>query len=688
MRPRYPRIGAVLALLATSALLQGVCAGNVEAEVVSVIIDRREDVLGGRILGDADAYEKLVGRIFFEFDPANPYNAAIVDLALAPLNGAGRVEAWADFMVLQPKDPARRSQVAWLEVPNRGGKASLRFFNGATGYSLDPAEEEDFGDGLLLRQGLTLIWVGWQWDVPDREGLVRLHVPVARGPDGSIEGWVRADWTVDRARDRLSLGHRGHRPYPPIEPGSARHVLTLRSARLASRDIVQRERWGFVADAGAPPAWIELEGGFEPGHIYELVYRAENPRVVGLGLAAVRDVMSYVKYGLRSEFPAERGVAFGESQTGRFLRHFLYQGFNVDEDGRKVFDGMLIHAAGAGRGSFNHRFAQPSRDAHPYSAFFYPTDIFPFNSNRLVDAETGKEDGLLVRTPEELRPLVFYTNTGYEYWGRAASLIHTSPDGAADVLLTAGERLYHLAGGQHSVGGFPPSEDARMPGVDAFRGNPLNFLPSLRAIGVRLVEVVSGEAQPLPNRYPRLADGTLVPVKAVAFPPIPGIQVPTVGHEAYRADYGPRFEDEGVIDVQPPRIGRAFPTMVPQVDGVGNELGGVRGVELRVPLATYAPWHLRSAMAGGDGALDDFTGTFVPLPRTEAERAANGDPRPSVEALYDGDKRVYLRRVVAAVQSLWSEGFMLEEDAGIVTERAEALWEWVTARAPESGEPR
>ena len=229
--------------------LRPACAA---AEVVRVVIDRREDVLDGRPWGEAGAYEKLVGRILFAFDPEHPANAAIVDLDLAPTNGDGSVEAWAEFVALQPKNRSRRRGVAWLEVSNRGGKASLRYFNRATAGGADPTSEAQFGDGLLLRQGLTVIWVGWQWDVPDREGLLRLHVPFARGSDGPIHGLVRADWTVDRAAASLAIAHRGHRAYPPADPGDSLNVLTVRDGREGTRSVVPRDRWAFESAEAGP----------------------------------------------------------------------------------------------------------------------------------------------------------------------------------------------------------------------------------------------------------------------------------------------------------------------------------------------------------------------------------------------------------------------------------------------------
>lgn len=652
-------------------------------EVVRVVVDRREVILDGKAWGEAGAYEKLVGRIFFAFDPKSPFNDQVVDLKWAPVNGRGKVEAWAEFMVLQPVESGKRRGVGWLEVSNRGGKASLRYFNGSSTRALDPSTEADFGDGLLLREGLTLIWVGWQWDVPPGDGLLRLHVPVARLPGGEIQGLVRADWTVDEPVETLPLGHRDHRAYIPVTQSHADNVLTVRGGRMAPREIVPPESWSFEEgggerQAGGQPTVIRLQGGFQPGKIYELVYRSSNPQIVGLGLAAMRDVISYAKYELNSVFPVRRGVAFGVSQTGRFLRHFLYQGFNTDEGGRQAFDGMLIHTAGAGRGSFNHRFAQPSRDAHRFSAFFYPTDLFPFTGRVQQDPVTDRKEGLLEGQRADHLPRIFYTNTGYEYWGRAASLIHTSVTGTQDVGPRENERIYHLAGGQHFVGSFPPPEDARMGDgpIPAYRGNPVDFLLTLRALAVRLVKWTEDVAEPPASAFPTLADGTLVPAGGVAFPPIPGVQAPAVIHEAYRMDYGPRWKSEGVVDRQPPAVGSAFPSMVSQVDGLGNEVAGIRGTELRVPVATFAPWNLRYGFSGNEEELTDFLGTFIPLSRTPEEREARGDPRPSLASLY-ADHDAYLERVRAATRDLVREGFLLPEDAPRAVEEAEARWAWI-----------
>jgi len=652
------------------------------AEVSRVEVESRTVLLDGRPFGDIGAYEKISGVIHFAFDPANPANDRIVDLEYAPRNDDGLVEADADFMVLRPVDQPASERTLLVEVSNRGGKASMRYFNRGA-FSSDPTEPEHFGDGLTMRQGLTLLWVGWQHDVPDQPGRLRLRVPVATGFDGPLTGLVRSDWVVNEATDTLHVGHRGHIAYPVADMDDPANRLTVRDGRNAPRREIPRSQWRFAQakDGDVEPSrtHIFMDAGFEPGKIYELVYPAEDPRVVGLGLAAIRDVASYAKHDPDALFPAQHTIAWGVSQTGRFLRHFLYQGFNTDEAGRRAYDGLLIHTAGAGRGSFNHRFGQPSRDAHRYSAFFYPTDIFPFTSRTVRDPETLDSDGLFAhaRDPEHL-PKVFYTNTGYEYWGRAASLIHTSPDGKRDVAPMDNERIYHFASGQHFVDAFPPRERRRLAVGDAYQGNPLDFLLSLRALLVELTEWVREGDAPPPSAYPTLSGGSLVPIDEVEFPPILGLDLPDVIHLAYRADYGPRWS-EGIIDNQPPVLGPAFPSLAPQVDRFGNEVGGVRTVEIEAPLATHTPWSLRAGLPGPVDELADFRGSYSPFPLTEDEREARDDPRPSVDSLYPS-RAAYLRQAEQAARRLVERGWLLREDVSTAVDRAAAHWDWIHER--------
>lgn len=644
-------------------------ATSTGARVVDFEIEGREDLPEG----PWPAYERIEGTLSFATDPARPANARIVDLGYGPTAVDGTVRSSANVMILRPKDAADSSGVALVEVSNRGGKASLRYFNQAGESTHRPSTSEHLGTGLLQRLGLTVVWVGWQWDVPRDDPLrLRLDVPVARPDDGPIEGLVRADWVVDEATERLALAHRNHAAYEASAPGDPRNRLTRRTGRDAPRELIDPATWQFADDA-------TITGRFEAGYIHELVYVAEDPRIVGLGPAAIRDTVSWLKHDAPAWLRVDHGIAFGVSQTGRFLRHFLYQGFNVDEQGRRAYDGMLIHTAGAGRGSFNHRFAQPSRDGHPYSAFLYPSDVFPFTSVRQTDEGLGVTDGLLATYDDPaLVPRIVVTNTGYEYWGRAAGLIHTTPDGTRDVAPHSKERIYLLAGAQHFQDRWPPADERRLAEAVGWQGNPVPLLANLRALLAALVAWVDEDIAPPPSRYPRLADGSLVPLRDYRFPPVPGIDAPTTAHVAYRVDYGPRWQESGIIDVQPPRVLGQFPVLVPAADPWGNGYGGVRHPWLAAPLATFTPWSTRGAVKPGGAspeALDDFRGMILPLPACDGP--AGGRP----EAPF-AHREAYTRAVNAAIREAVADRLLLAEEADGTRASALALHGWWTEVAP------
>lgn len=349
----WNRLQSGFVALLVAGVLSVVTTSIAQAKVVRVIVEHRSDVLGGRSFGDAGPYEKLVGRVLFVFDSANPYNARIVDLENAPRNADGMVEAWANFVVLRPKNRPPGGRTALLEVSNRGGKLALYLLNNGS-MSLDPTTPEDFGDGLVFRLGLTVMWVGWQHDIPERDDALRIHIPTATANGRTITGLARSDWTVDETVSTLGLGHFGHRAYPVASFDHPDNVLTVRDGRMAQRRVVPRNTWRFAREASGraveDSTSISLDGGFQAGKIYELVYRARDPQVVGLGLAALRDFMAYAKYDPSSPFPVDQGLAIGISQTGRLLRQFVYQGFNTDEEGRQAYDGLLVLVASAGRG--------------------------------------------------------------------------------------------------------------------------------------------------------------------------------------------------------------------------------------------------------------------------------------------------------------------------------------------------
>jgi hypothetical protein len=651
-------------------------AAPVHAEVVRIEVKSRADILAGQSFGSTGPYEKLSGTISFAIDPRNTANRIITDIDKAPRNSAGKVEFSSDFYLIKPKDPSRGNGTLLYEVSNRGGKGMVGFFNLATG-SLDPATAAEFGDGFLLEQGFTLLWVGWQFDPPQRDGLVRVYAPVAREADGRpIQGLVRSDFVPLETSKEASLADRNHQAYRVANPQDSATVLTVRDSVEGARRTIPRDQWQFGEDGLS----VRMAAGFEPKKIYEVVYRSQDPPVVGVGPAAVRDTISRLKYGAAGEVGLQAGavrraIAFGISQSGRFLRTFLYYGFNEDESHRKAFDGVMSHVAGAGRGSFNHRFAQPSRDGHPYLNFFYPTDIFPFTDTAQRDPETGAEDGLLTHaTKPAFQPNVFYTNSSYEYWGRSASLIHTTIDGQQDVPLLPNVRIYLLAAGQHGVAGFPPSRT-----IGQQMNNPLDYRWVMRRLLVSMNRWVTSGTAPPPSAYPRIDQGSLVLPSKLNFPRVPEVHVPTVPQKAYRADYGPDFISKGIVSQEPPTIGSAFPILVPQVDQDGNEVAGIRVPELAVPIATYTGWNLFNERSGPTNVVSSMQGSFIPFKQSRDERDRANDPRRSVQERYQSRDQ-YLELISKAATDLVEKGYLLKEDLPRIVQQAGTRWDYVTGR--------
>lgn len=650
------------------------------AHVVRFEVVRHEPVLGGQPFGLAGSYERLVGKIHFAVDPSNPANGIITDISRAPKNEQGEVEFSADFYLLKPRQMERSNGAVLLEVGNRGGKSMVSFFSQGMG-SRDPHTEAHFGDGLLLREGYTLLWVGWQFDPPRHPELMRVYPPVATDQGMPIKGLVRSDFVVREREYHHSLADRNHIPYLVSNPDAIENVMTVRDSATGPRQTIPRSQWKFARWEGSKPlenaGYVYLEGGFEPGKIYEVVYVSQDPPLVGLGLAAIRDSISFLKYGSPNVLSIPRGAinrahSFGISQSGRFLRTFLYDGFNEDEQQRKVFDGVLAHVAGGGRGSFNHRFAQPSRDGHPYLNFFHPTDIFPFTDVEQKDPETGITDGLLSHhLKEEFWPKIFYTNSSYEYWGRAASLIHTSVDGKSDAQVLENVRIYMFAGGQHGPASFPPSKTS---GQQV--SNPMDYRWAMRALLKAMDGWVAKGILPPKSRYPRVDQRTLVKPEKLNFPKIPGVNFSTRLHKAYRSDYGPKFRAEGIVEQEPPNIGNAFPILVSAVDRDGNETAGIRLPELVVPLATYTGWNLFDSSFGPSHELSSMQGSYLPFALTQKEQQSGKDPRPSIEERYQSREQ-YLGKVSEAALNLAKEGYLLDGDVSDILRRARRHWDYL-----------
>ena len=640
-------------------------------------IERREIVLGGRAFGAGGAYERVVGVLRFAVDPGRASHGLITDLATAPRNAAGKVEFWADAYVLQPVDAARGNRRLLLDVPNRGRKIALGMFNGTAGVP-EPTEPEHFGNGFLMRHGYTVAWVGWQHDVPRKDGLMAMAPPVARG----VSGRVRCEWRPNLPADVLPLADRYHIPYAAADLDDPDAHLTVRADAGAAPAAVPRQAWRFArrdGDRVVPDrSHIHMPGGFTPGKIYDLVYRAQDPPLVGLGFVAVRDIASFLRWGAAAAGnPAagrlDRAYVFGVSQSGRFLRHLLYLGLTEDEEGREAFDAVVPHVAGARRGEFNMRFGQPS-----LNAVESPGSLFPFTDDEQSDPVSGARGGLLRRLAARGRgPKVFTINTSAEYWRGDGSLVHTDVESRLDVTPPASVRAYLFAGCQHTPGAVPPIDTDPNTGARGLQTfGTVTYGPLLRAALVNLDRWVSEGVEPPPSAVPRIADGTAVTAESTApvFTAIPGVRFPDRISRPARLDFGPDLEHKGIASALPPKVGAPYPSLVAAVDADGNEVAGLRPPELLAPLATHTGWNLRHPDQGAAGDLMSMVGSTLPFPLTRADRERTRDPRASLEERY-GSRTAYLARVGEAVAPAVAARHLLAEDVEAIVERAGQLWD-------------
>ncbi|MGP8243105.1 MAG: alpha/beta hydrolase domain-containing protein, partial [Bryobacteraceae bacterium] len=548
-----------------------------------------------------------------------------------------------------------------FEVSNRGGKGMLGRFNFARGSS-------DFGDEWVMRQGFTLVWLGWEWDVPaSNRNALHFTAPRYRA-DAPTGGLVRAEFTPEKSGATMPLGDRNQDAIPV---GKA-VALYVRSGTDAAPRQIPAANYSLGADGRS----LQMRAGFEAGMLYEFVYQGKDPVVAGTGLAAVRDFISFLKYGgtatgWSGARPAvKRAIGFGISQSGRWLREFLYDGFNADEKGRKVFDGVWADVAGAGRGSFNFRYAQPSRDGWPYLNVFYPTDLFPFTDTDERDPLTGETGGLLDRSrAARVQPKIFFTNDSSEYWGRTAALIHIAADGKRDAPISEDTRIYFIAGVQHFPRSLPLVKQGTEYAIDVVDHRPVQ-----RALLAAMEAWIRDGIAPPASVYPRIAEGQLTSLAGLKFPAIDDVKPPRHPRVARRLDFGPEFESQGVILREPPQVTGAFPLLVPQVDADGIDLGGVRLPEVAVPLATLTGWNLRAPERGAAAEMAEFYGSTFPLEKTRQAREEAHDPRLSIAERYSS-REDYLKRATRAADDLIRRRFVLPQDRDFVVERAARLWD-------------
>ena len=623
------------------ALLLALPAAPARSEVTRFeVLSREAGALGGREFGARGAAEKITARATIALDPADPRNALIADLALAPRNAEGRVEAVTDVTILRP---ARPSGTLLFEVLNRGRKLVTGWAQDADGAGAIRLERpEDAGNGFLLEQGHTLVWAAWQIDSPAGPNLPQLQVPTLPG----ITGPVRDEVTFEDAASprRVSLS------YPAADRASAR--ITVHDRADQERATPEGLGLRFIDDRTVE---IDRPAGAAPGALYEITFTARDPKVSGMGLAAIRDVTAFLRREGGASNPLatdgrpgiDRAIGLGISQSGRVLRDFLYYGMNQDEAGRLVFEGMMPIIPGARRSFTNARFAQPGRNPGPQYDRQFPVLQFPFTYPVSDDHLSGRRDGILLRCRlTNTCPRIIHMDSEFEFWGSQASLLVTDTRGN-HLDMPADVRLFLLSGAPH---GNPWNAVARPSAACAMPLNPVNGGPALRALLAAMEAWVRDGTEPPSSRFPMRSQGTLV-TAALVYPAIPALP--------YRGQYA---RAEWIEQGSPlPRSRGEYPVLLPRAGLDGNAVAGLRLPLLEAPRATYVGWNPQNG-AEGQQELCTQVGGVLPFAATRAAREAARDPRPSLEELYPAPE-AYEAAVRGAAARLVAERMLLPRDA-------------------------
>ncbi|MBI4338574.1 MAG: hypothetical protein HY680_01325 [Chloroflexi bacterium] len=644
---------------------------------VRLKLTQRKPFAEGHSFGSTGPYERLVGKVEFALDPGDPANGNIVDLGLAPRNGRGLVEFSGDLDIMKPVDLGKGNRRILYDVNNRGNKTVLRSMcDGAP--NPDPMTLADAGNGFLLRRGYTILWHGWQGDLLPGNGLLTANLPEAQENGKRLRGTVRQEFIAERD-GVLTMPLSGApviRSYLAVDMDTRHSVFTMREREADPRQSLNAGDWAFAKAEKDPrtgqvkvtpsPTDCYVKGGFKPGWIYELVYETEGSRVMGLGMTGIRDLTSLLKYEKADAAgqpnplagTVEKAYIAGSSLSARVIRQFVYDGYNADPAGRRVFDAAYVHVSGGGRVFVNTRFAQVGRFPRQHEEHSWPSERYPFAYTPVPDPFTEELDSTFKRPGTD--PLVMHTHSGTEYWQRHASLGHTDPRSGDDLPLPEERvRMYVLSGAQHA-GATAPLED-----ITQQAPNTMATSPFLRNALSLMDEWATHSTPPPPSLVPSRASGTLAPAEVVKahFPKVPGVNLPISPSRLPRYDYGPDFDKKGVDTQHPPRAvpGQEYPVQVPAVDADGNELGGLRSPEIEAPVGTHTGWSLRRK-GFAEGEMASLTGSFIPFPRTRAEREAKGDPRPSIEERYP-THAAYVRAIARAVEKLVAQGLLLDEDA-------------------------
>jgi hypothetical protein len=627
------------------------------------VTERESPVFGGTEFGAAGPYERLHGTAFGELDPTHPLNAGIVNLDRAARNTQGNVEYRSDFRILKPVELDRGNLCLVYDVPNRGNQPIMPRLNGAP----DGGHPQHAGNGFLMRRGFTVVWSGWQGDVPPGNDRLTARFPVIPGITGMVREEFIAentgllgDTNIEELSDERLVGTL---VYPVADPSGA--TLTVRQREADPRVTPAGLAWRLVDDRH-----VEITRptapGFDRGAIYEFIYRARDPVVMGIGFAAIRDIVSFLRHATTDNPLAPQGrprirraIGFGISQSGRMLRDLVHLGFNQDLAGHQVFDGILPVVAGSRRTCVNWQFAQAGRYSRQHEDHSYGDDQFPFSYPTLTDPISGRTAGILERARDAgVCPKVLHLDTESDFWQARSSLIATDP-GGADIAMPQEVRIYAVSGVPHA-----PFRPLTKP-VMQLPGNPLGYGAFMRALLVALFEWVEHDTAPPDSRFPSRAAGTLVPLAEArrSFPRLSGVDFPNVLNELRLRDHS----------VEPPSESTAYPVFVQLPDADGNAQGGIRHPLLLAPLATHVGWSLR-ASGYGEGDLFTIQGSMIPFAQTEAERLRADDPRPSLEARY-ASRDAWAARLAQAVDQLVADRLLLAEDGDRLTAAARESWD-------------
>jgi hypothetical protein len=627
------------------------------------VTERETPVFGGAEFGAVGPYERLHGTVFGELDPTHPLNVGIINLDRAARNAHGNVESQSDFRILKPLDLARGNGCMVYDVPNRGNQPIMPRLNGAP----DGGHPQHPGNGFLMRLGFTVVWSGWQGDVPPGADRLTARFPTIPG----ITGMVREEFIAEATgllgdsniQELSEERFVGTLVYPVADPASA--TLTMRQREADPRVTPPGLAWRLIDDRH-----VEITrptaAGFDRGAIYEFIYRARDPIVMGIGFAAIRDFVSFLRHATKDNplAPQEglrirHALGFGISQSGRVLRDLVHLGFNQDLAGRQVFDGILPVVAGSRRTCVNWQFAQAGRYSRQHEDHSFGDDQFPFSYPTLRDLISGRSGGILQRARDaDVCPKVLHLDTESDFWQARSSLIVTDTSGA-DIAMPEEVRVFTVSGVPHAA--FRPLTKPVM----QLPGNRLGYGAFMRALLVALFEWVERGTAPPDSRFPSRAAGTLVPLAEAreAFPRLPNVNFPTALNELRLRDYS----------VEPPTESTAYPVFVQSTDADGNALGGIRHPLLAAPLATHAGWSLR-ASGYGEGELFTVQGSMIPFAETEAERHRAGDPRPSLEIRY-ASRDAWAARLAEATDRLVAERLMLTEDGDRLLAAARESWD-------------